>query len=103
MINMAKSHSDSSQVRQDQPESIKGSTATHFCEVFCLSTTHVRSNYSLDLHLVRAPGGHAYHCVGYARKFKADAAKNARTRFVRDCVINIRLLNQSRYVNGSRR
>src|SRR5207245_4251502 len=47
----------------------------------CLSTAHVRSNYSLDLHLVRAPGGRAYHRVGYARKLNADAAKKCAGSF----------------------
>ena len=72
---MAKSQSDSSRVRQDQPESIIGST-THAFLRKCKAQANVRSNYS-----VRSPLLYAhlevvrFTAIGLRPSLNADAAK----------------------------
>ncbi len=75
---MAKSQSDSSRVRQDQPESIISGARifSHYCGISLLSKAHVRSNFWLDLHVLYA---HLevvrLKAMGSARPLNADAAK----------------------------
>ncbi len=75
---MAKSQSDSSRVRQDQPESIISGARifSHYCGISLLSKAHVRSNFWLDLHVLCA---HLevvrFTAMGSARPLNADAAK----------------------------
>ncbi len=76
---MAKSQSDSSRVRQDQPESIISGARifSHYCGISLLSKAHVRSNvFRLDLHVLYA---HLevvrFKAMGSARPLYADAAK----------------------------
>jgi hypothetical protein len=75
---MAKSQSDSSRVRQDQPESIISGARifSHNCGILLFSKANVRSNYSLDLHFLYA---HLevvrFKAMGSARPLHADAAK----------------------------
>jgi hypothetical protein len=75
---MAKSQSDSSRVRQDQPESIISGARifSHYCGILLFSKAHVRSNFWLDLHVLCA---HLevvrFTAMGSARPLNADAAK----------------------------
>src|SRR2546430_6969453 len=75
---MAKSQSDSSRVRQDQPGSIISGARifSHYCGILLFSKAHVRSNFWLDLHVLCA---HLevvrFTAMGSARPLNADAAK----------------------------
>src|SRR5271169_345005 len=75
---MAKSQSDSSRVRQDQPESIISGARifSHNCGILLFSKANVRSNVSVrSPHFVRASGGRTSQSKGSARQLHADAAK----------------------------